>query len=83
MLYNNSGGRESSHRFAGLRQWRNVVRQAATPFFVANTIATYVLMILIGNATRPPWNFRYSMTEGVRVQIARPNELENSIKSIA
>ncbi|WP_353817011.1 hypothetical protein [Mesorhizobium sp.] len=33
-----------------LRRWRNVIRQAATPVFVVATIATYVLMILIGNA---------------------------------
>ncbi len=32
------------------RRWRNVVRQAATPVFVVSTIATYAVMILVGNA---------------------------------
>ncbi|RWM94374.1 MAG: adenylate/guanylate cyclase domain-containing protein [Mesorhizobium sp.] len=33
-----------------LRRWRDIIRQAATPVFVVTTIATYVLIILIGNA---------------------------------
>ncbi|UVC11173.1 adenylate/guanylate cyclase domain-containing protein [Rhizobium sp. TH2] len=33
-----------------LIRWRDIVRKAATPVFVLATIATYILMILIGNA---------------------------------
>jgi class 3 adenylate cyclase len=33
-----------------LSRWRDAIRKAATPFFIVATIATYVLMILVGNA---------------------------------
>jgi adenylate cyclase len=33
-----------------LVRWRDTIRKAATPVFVLATIATYILMILIGNA---------------------------------